>query len=275
MRVWRWGYESDKFETITFPLMSEVFAQYFDPYFNGLPLNDKWGEVQVETYQKRKPADCTGIGNNIPIFGERAAQVLDTLLADQAELLPLQHPDKTLYAINVIRVVDALDHERSEIEWLAGRPLAKKIHKYVFKPQALEGCTIFKIPERKSLRVFVTDAFKEAVEANKLKGFSFELLWDSEADGSAEVELERKYQEALAAVERSKGEEFPFSEAERRVEAGRAVASGKWRLQQAEDGSMQLGNLQADGSYNWIQPLFYPPVLLDLKWHEVEVLSTH
>lgn len=43
MRVWKWGYESEKFETITFPMMSEVFDQYFDPYFNGLPINDKWG----------------------------------------------------------------------------------------------------------------------------------------------------------------------------------------------------------------------------------------
>ena len=35
---------------------------------------------------------------------------------------------------------------------------------------------------------------------------------------------------------------------------------------------VRLGNLQADGSYNWIQPIFYPPVLLDLKWHVVNPL---
>lgn len=103
-------------------------------------------------------------------------------------------------------------------------------------------------------------------------GFSFTLLWDSEASGDEEAELERRYQERLEAVERSKGEEFPFQEAERRMEAGEGLASGQWRLQKAKDGTERLGRLQADGSYDWIQPIFYPPVLLDLKWHVVDPL---
>lgn len=69
------------------------------------------------------------------------------------------------------------------------------------------------------------------MEANGLKGFTFELLWDSEDNGDAEAKLERQYQEALAAIERNKGEEFSFKEALKRMEAGENVASGKWRLQ--------------------------------------------
>lgn len=74
--VWKWGYESEKFETITFPRMNEVFDQYLDPHFNGFPIKDKWGEIRIETYQKRKPTDCTGLGSNIPIFSELAVEVL-------------------------------------------------------------------------------------------------------------------------------------------------------------------------------------------------------
>lgn len=111
-----------------------------------------------------------------------------------------------------------------------------------------------------------------AVEANELKGFTFELLWDSESSVDAEADLERRYQEILAAVERNKGEEFSFQVAERRILDGEGCASGKWRLQYAPDGTVRLGSLQADGSYNWIQPIYYPPILLDLKWHVVDTL---
>lgn len=212
--------------------------------------------------------------SNVPIFSERALQVLGSLLVNQAEPLPLLNPNKRMYAINVIEMVDALDYEHSDIEWIEGHPgVLNDVRKFVFKPEAFAGSIIFKIPEYKKLLVFVTDVFKEVVEANKLNGFSFELLWDSEADGSAEAEMERKYREELAAVECNKGEEFPFAEAERRLEAGGAVASGKWRLQKAGDDSIRLGNLQADGRYKWIRSLFYPPILLDLMWHAVEVLA--
>ncbi|MBY3619953.1 hypothetical protein HGO21_10390 [Acinetobacter sp. CUI P1] len=88
----------------------------------------------------------------------------------------------------------------------------------------------------------------------------------------AEADLERRYQEILAAVERNKGEEFSFQEAERRILDGEGWASGKWRLQHAPDGTVRLGSLQADGSYNWIKPIYYPPILLDLKWHVVDTL---
>ncbi|MCM3039443.1 hypothetical protein M3201_06970 [Paenibacillus motobuensis] len=273
MKVWRWGYESDKYDSFTFPNRTEVREKYFDPYFNGTIIGDKWGEVPFETYRSRKPCDCTGIGSHIPIFGERAVEVLAPYLNSNVELLPLKHPSKAYYAINVIRFIDALDYDNSVIEYVEGHPgFIDHVHQFAFKLDAIQEYPIFKIPEFKRLSIFVTDTFKEAVEANGLKGFTFELLWDSEMNIDAEAELERQYQEALAAAELNKGEEFSFDEAIKRMEAGESLASGPWRLQQAPDGTVRLGNLQADGSYNWIQPIFYPPVLLDLKWHVVNPL---
>ncbi|GGG18419.1 imm11 family protein [Paenibacillus aceti] len=273
MKVWKWGYESDKYDSFTFPDPLEVFDQYFDPYFNGTVIGEKWGVVPFETYRSRKRCDCTGIGSNIPIFSEKAVRLLEPYLNSNAELLPLQHPSKAYYAVNVTRIIDALDYENSVIEYVKGRPhLIDQVHRFVFKLDVIQEHAIFKIPEYKSLRIFVTDTFKDAVEANGLKGFTFELLWDSEANSDAEADLERQYQEALAAVEHNKGEEFPFDEAIKRMEAGESLASGPWRLQQAPDSTVRLGNLQADGSCNWIQPIYYPPILLDLKWHVVNSL---
>ncbi|KGE17115.1 hypothetical protein [Paenibacillus wynnii] len=105
-----------------------------------------------------------------------------------------------------------------------------------------------------------------------MKGFSFELLWNSESRVDAEADLDRRYQEMLTAVECNKRDEFSFQEDERRILNGEGCASGKWRLQHAPDGTVRLGSLQADGSYNWMQPIYYPPILLDLKWHVVDTL---
>lgn len=271
MKVYSWGYETDKYDSFTFPNPIEVMDEYFDRYFNGTLIGDHWGDIEFKTYRSRKPCDCTGIGSNIPIFNKRAIQVLAQYLDSNVELLPLKHPDQTFYAVNVTRLIDGLDYDNSEIEYVKGHPnFIDHVHRFVFKQNVIQDYPIFKIPEFKRLRVFVTDTFKEAVEANGLKGFTFELLWDSEDNGDAEANLERQYQEALAAIERNKGEEFSFKEALKRMEAGESVASGKWRLQQAADGTIRLGNLQADGSYNWIQPIYYPPILFDLKWHAVK-----
>lgn len=186
------------------------------------------------------------------------------------ELLPLNHDTQRFYAVNVIRLIDGLDLEKSIVKYVEGHPnFVDGVIKFAFKLDVIENYPIFKIPEYKRLRVFVTDTFKEAVEANDLKGFTFELLWDSEESGDTEARLERQYEEKLAAIELNKGDEFSFDEAIRRIEVGERVASGKWRIQKASDGSVILGSLQADGSYSWIQPTYYPPVLLDLKWHTV------
>ncbi|WP_166242599.1 imm11 family protein [Paenibacillus turpanensis] len=273
MKVWKWDYESDKYDSFTIPDTGKVMDQYFDPYFNGTWIGDKWGEIQFETYRSRKACDCTGIGSNIPIFSGRAVQTLAQLLNPNVELLPLQHPTKRYFAVNVTRIVDGLDYEKSVVEYAEGLPgVIKEASRFEFKIDAIKEYPIFKIPEFKNRRVFVTDIFKDAVEANGLKGFAFELLWDSEESRATEAELERQYQEQLAAIERNKGEEFTFEVARKKMEAGEGIASGEWRLQKADDGTVRLGSLQANGSYNWIQPIYYPPVLLDLKWHVVNKL---
>ncbi len=272
MKVWKWGFDSDKYDSFIFPNTSE-FYEYFQPYFDGTVIGDKWGNVQFETEHSGKTTDCTGRGSNFPIFSELAVQTLAPYLDSNAEVLPLQHPTESFYAINVIRLIDGLDYENSTLEYDKNRPnMVRRVLRFVFNLDVIQEYPIFKIPQYKRLSVFVTDTFKEAVEANGLKGFTFELLWDSEASGDEEEELERRYQERLAAVERDKGEEFSFQEAERRMEAGEGLASGQWRLQKAGDGTARLGRLQADGSYNWIQPIFYPPIFFDLKWHVVDAL---
>jgi len=48
------------------------------------------------------------------------------------------------------------------------------------------------------------------------------------------------------------------------------MASGKWKLQTDDKGTVLLGTLEDDLKYHWIDPIYIPSVLLDCKWHEVE-----
>lgn len=192
MKIWQWGYESDNYDSFTFPNQNE-FNQYFDPNFNGMVIGDKWGSVHFETYRSRKACDCTGVGSNYPIFSDRAVQVLAPYLSCNVELLPLKHLTMNFYAVNVIRLLDGLDYKHSEIEFVEGHPnFVKNVNRYAFKIDVIHDYPIFKIPEYRRRRVYVSDAFKEAVEENGLKGFTFELLWDSEASVDAEAMKIRK-----------------------------------------------------------------------------------
>jgi len=74
----------------------------------------------------------------------------------------------------------------------------------------------------------------------------------------------------LLRLKKNKGEEFGWDEAVQIVRSGKSVASGGWKLQAEMDGNLLTGKLKADGSYSWVDPMFIPPILLDLKWHEVE-----
>ncbi len=81
------------------------------------------------------------------------------------------------WAVNVLEVLDCLDHSLSEFEYLASGNL-KHITRYVFKPNCIENKPIFKIPERKGKQIFVSDEFKALVENNGLKGLTFKKVWE-------------------------------------------------------------------------------------------------
>lgn len=273
MKIWRWSYEPDKYDSFTFPDHAEVF-KFLDEHFDGNPIGESWSEFRFETYRSRKTCDCTGIGSTLPIFSEQAIKLLEPCLNGNAEILPLQHPTKKYYAINVTRVIEGLDFQKAVLERHEQyTQIIKDITKYAFDLNAVKDYAIFKLPEFKKTRIFVTDHFKNAVEEHGLTGFEFTLLWDSEEDSASMVDTEMRYREALEAIERNKGDEFSFQEALKKIESGEAVASGKWRIQQDHELNIILGELNPDGSYYWIEAIYYPPILLDLKWHLVNKLE--
>jgi hypothetical protein len=72
---------------------------------------------------------------------------------------------------------DALDEEASELKRFSdGRVMV--VHKYVFKPDAVEGKVIFRLPQFRA-RIYVTDLFADKVREHGLTGLELNELWSA------------------------------------------------------------------------------------------------
>lgn len=80
-------------------------------------------------------------------------------------------------ALNVCRVIDALDIDRSSvIRFGSGRIMAVREH--VFHSEKLEEeILVFKIPQLPG-STYVTEAFLRSLEEAGLRGLDFNLVWD-------------------------------------------------------------------------------------------------
>src|SRR5690606_31238632 len=85
-----------------------------------------------------------------------------------------------------------------------------------------------------------------------------------------EKEWQQQYEVALAAIEACKGPTVEWAEAVKKVEEGRAMASGTWKLQADATGNLLIGSLVGGGEYSWTDPIYLPPVLVSRQWHEAD-----
>ena len=110
-----------------------------------------------------------------------AKEVIRELLADHVEFLPLiavRFNDTAYHAINVLKILDCLDHERSEFTYFKSTGGIFSIRKFEFKPDCIGETPIFKLPILNSISTYVTDEFKQLVEDNNLTGLKFYKVWE-------------------------------------------------------------------------------------------------
>lgn len=238
--------------------------------FDGEPKLDLWSPTKVETVSKKSYRDFPIYLSSKPVVSARVKEVIDPFVKDEVEFLPLIHDELDFYMVNVTNVLDCVDWNRSNVRTYEDGSLAG-FNKLVFNFTKIPAETyIFKFVERASTLVYVSEAFKDLIERHKFKGLDFSVVYDSEFTGEKEQEQKRNYELALGEIERKKGEEFSYEEARERVDLGQAVASGKWKMQPDEKGRFWLGELTLDLTYQWIRPIYIPPVLLGYLWHAVE-----
>lgn len=156
--------------------------------FDGTPVAGSWAPPRVEVLvdkegADRPPGDFPSLGGYAPVFSRRAADVLRDVLEDAGELLPLDSPDGTYVVLNVTRVLDALDEDRSEVRRFKSTGRIMNIDRYQLIPDRIGDAGIFKLGQIPRMYTFVTDRFVRRVLDAGLEGFDFSRKVWSDSGG--------------------------------------------------------------------------------------------
>lgn len=152
---------------------------------DGSSLIDTWTpvpvkRVRVESDGRRlQPADLPFLGSHVLVLNPRAVDALESLLEQCGEFLPLECADADLVVYNPLRIVDALDIERSELHRLSSGRIYQ-ISRHVFRPGVIRGIHAFKVPEMTQGRLFVSEAVVDAARRAGLVGTDFEVAWSED-----------------------------------------------------------------------------------------------
>lgn len=168
-------------------MTSEEACRFHDAMgCRGVPKKD-WAPPPMRIINPLKPEpdfwDCVARG----AFAThpRAKAYVCMFLERAGQLLPVRYKDLELTVLNILEVYNCIDKERSEWARLpTGQPY--RLVKPAFVPQQPGSSTLFKIPEQNTT-VYCweqtgkgEDEFKACVEANKLTGLRFKLVWSDE-----------------------------------------------------------------------------------------------
>ena len=179
MKIWILDSDVDNYENLTWKKELDIdFIQSFD----GTEKMKDWNPMQVKRMYDREFSNTPGLSPHIPVFDEKAIGVLNDLLVGNAEILKLDYKECNFYAINVIKVLDCIDHAKSKYKTFRDGKRIMRFTKYVFDEEKIKGVNLFKIKDEPLKRPFVSDEFRKRVFDNNLIGFKFELAWESEQE---------------------------------------------------------------------------------------------
>ena len=159
------------------PADYEVFLS-----FDGRSYAADWRPVRVRRVRMDARRACMAsdfpwLGGHALIFRSTAVESLRDLLEASGEVLPLATSDGVeLYVLNVTRILDAIDEQRSSIVRFAGTNRVMRIEKIAFVPSLVQDIDIFRLPHR-STPTYVSQQFVDRFNSAKLCGLEFLPVW--------------------------------------------------------------------------------------------------
>ena len=151
---------------------------------DGKACADTWRPVRVRRFSEgrdNQPADFPWLGGNALAMRRSAVEALADIFEEGCEILPLATDDDVeLFVLNVTRVIDALDMERSTIRRLPDGGMIYLIEAAAFHEHMVRDVDFFKLPTERVNNVFVGERFIERVRAAGLGGLKFEFSWSPE-----------------------------------------------------------------------------------------------
>ena len=159
------------------PLMWEQLGEIFDC---NEPVASLWEPVRVLVLdpEPKEAGDFPVLYSypDMPVFSQRAWDVLSAGIACRWEALPIIHPSqKPFYLIHVMEEIDCVDNARSQIRYYHDGRVAS-IERFCLKPELLVGKHIFRTPFASGSYLLVDDVFRQVVEDHKLKGLEFRAI---------------------------------------------------------------------------------------------------
>jgi hypothetical protein len=177
LKIWHLDFELDEFDNLL-PVKELSLDEIYS--FNGSSKKAQWIPITVKKMEDKELSNAPGFYSHIPVFDKITLEVVNNLIKDSTEVLPLICSEGEFYIINVIEVLDCIDYDKSEFKTYRDGKRIMRFIKYEFIKNVVDGKHIFKIVDEPLRRPFVSEEFRQKVIDYNLKGFKFELAWDSE-----------------------------------------------------------------------------------------------
>ena len=148
----------------------------------GRPLGRQWEPLNMVPLKRDAAGrellrpDLYFVAHDVPAANERALGILRPLIEPFAEILPLSCPTEKVFALNVITVIDALDYERSIVRRFPGSNHLADVEVPVFRPGAVDGVQMFRIPLIRRSYVYIGERFVRACQRAGLQGLTFQPI---------------------------------------------------------------------------------------------------
>ena len=129
--------------------------------------------------RKLRRSDAPWWGSHVLILRPKAVELLGPYLREHGQLLSLECDEDVLQAFKASRVVDALSTTDSDVARFSDGSISI-VWRHVFKPEALLGADVFKLPNFNVSPIFATDPFVERWRSAGLEGVEFDEIWAGE-----------------------------------------------------------------------------------------------
>lgn len=187
MKIWVLKSVLDNYESFQLLNFEEDHKKYIDGKINSIThLTNSWGKIYIECIEGDNHSDLPKFwgGTGTPMISEKAKQVLEPLIGDNVEFLPLlrNSTSEVYYLVHVLNVLDAIDGDRAIFKKLI-TGLIVGCEKFAFDFNIVQNEMIFKVYINGKIHptvVFISDELKALIEQSELKGFEFIEVWDSE-----------------------------------------------------------------------------------------------
>lgn len=178
MKIWKLENQLVNYES--FQLLNtekEFFNSFSQKVLSGKALNGELDMIEIDLAEKGIICDAPKFwaASGTMLISEKAKKCLEGVISKSGELIPLKYKDRLLYLINITKILDVLDYDKSEFMQLS-TGLVYGISKYSFIFDKLQENDIFKVMLNGRIftsEIFVTDKIKKIIEENNLTGFKF------------------------------------------------------------------------------------------------------